>query len=88
MPRTLIYAALVVPLTENCSFHGLIENLVAVIVHDSVRRLGLKLLLHLGGNGKDGNLSSFCVNISYNNKYKPSISNNILDSITNTAVIK
>lgn len=49
MPCTLIYAALVVPLTENCSFHGLTENLVAVTVRDSVRRLGLKLLLHLGG---------------------------------------
>lgn len=88
MPCTLIYAALVVPLTENCPFHGLIENLVAVIVHDSVRRLGLKLLLHLGRYGKDGNPASFCVNISYYNKYKPSISNNILDFITNTAVIK
>lgn len=66
MPRPLIYAALVVPLTENCSFHGLTENLVAVIVHDSVRKLGLKSLLHLEGYVRDGNLSSFCVNILYN----------------------
>lgn len=84
----LIYAALVVPLTENCSFHRLIGNLVAVIVHDSVRILGLKLLLHLGGYVKNGSLPSFCVNISYNNKYKPSIYNSILDSTTSTAVIK
>ena len=87
MPCTLIYAALVVPLTENCSFHGLIKNLGAVIVHDSVRKPGLKLLLQLGRYGKDGNLSSFGVNISYNNKYKLPISNNMLDSITNTAAI-
>lgn len=84
----LIYAALEVPLTANCSFHRLIENLVAVIVHDSVRTLCLKLLLHLGGYVKDGNVPSFCVNISYNNKYKPPIYNNILDSITSIAVIK
>lgn len=76
MPPMLIYAALVVPLTENCSFHRLIENLVAAIVHDSVRTLGLELLLHLGGYMKDGNLPPFCVNISYNNKYIPSIYNN------------
>lgn len=88
MPHTLIHVALVVPLTENRSFHGLIENLVAVIVHDSVRRPGLKLLLCLGGCGKDGNLSSFCVNLSYNNKYKPSTCNNILDFITNKAVLR
>lgn len=61
MPCVLIYAALVVPLTENCSFHGLIENLVAVIVRDSVRKLGLKLLLHLGGYVRDGICPHFVI---------------------------